>query len=217
MRRLLYMALVPLFAAAVVCGCSGTKEDPSKAKRAMGVMPKENYDPLSDYSLVLFTRNTQTVRTGEGGKVTFALRNTDKKSVRIDEWYSNESDNIIVYCQPWLTGMTEPDEQAWTELSFDVKRPPIRYPLELMPGNQVLVTKQLDFVDKLVISHNAERRFFLRAKLNLKSVAAMSPVSVLIVRQGLPKLKDAPAETKAPAGTEVSAAKPEAAKPEAAR
>jgi hypothetical protein len=80
--------------------------------------------------------------------------------------------------------MTEPDEQAWTELSFDVRRPPIRYPLELMPGNQVLVTKELPFVDKMAISPGAERRFFIKAKLNLQSVSVSSPVSVLIVRPG---------------------------------
>jgi hypothetical protein len=108
----------------------------------------------------------------------------DKKNIRIVEWFSNEPDNVIVYCQPWLTGMTEPDELAWTELSFDVRRPPIRYPLELMPGNQVLVTKELPFVDKLAISPGAERRFFIKAKLNLQSVSATSPVSVLIVRPG---------------------------------
>ena len=110
--------------------------------------------------------------------------NRDLESLKVIEWYSNEPDNLVLYCQPWTTGMEGPDEAAWTELSFDVKMPPIRYPLELMPGNQVLVTKELPFVDKLAISPGAERRFFVRAKLNLKSVSAESPVSVIVVRPG---------------------------------
>ena len=170
--------------AAVLVGCSSTDQPERKSKRAMGTLPQESYAPLTDYKLALRTDSRHVLRVGEGGRITFALRNLDKKSIRIVEWFSNESDNVIVYCQPWLTGMTDPDEQAWTELSFDVRRPPIRYPLELMPGNQVLVTKELPFVDKLAIKPGSERRFFIRAKLNLQSVSAASPVSVLIVRPG---------------------------------
>ena len=175
-----------LLAAAVAVGISGctSAEGGRKTKRAMGILPQESYAELTDYKLELRTDGRKIIRVGEGGEVTFALRNVDKKNIRIDEWFSNEPDNVIVYCQPWLTGMTGPDEQAWTELSFDVRRPPIRYPLELMPGNQVLVTKELPFVDKMAISPGAERRFFLKAKLNLQSVSVTSPVSVLIVRPG---------------------------------
>ena len=183
MRRVFSMLLAALLAAGIV-GCASSDQSERKSKRAMGTLPQESYAPLSDYKLVLRTDSRKIIHVGEGGNITFALRNLDKKSIRIIEWFSNEPDNVIVYCQPWLTGMTVPDEQAWTELSFDVRRPPIRYPLELMPGNQVLVTKELPFVDKLAISPGAERRYFLRAKLNLKSVSVTSPVSVLIVRPG---------------------------------
>ena len=175
-----------MLSAVVAVGVSGCVSDKTerKSKRAMGTLPQENYAPLADYKLALRTDSPKVIRVGEGGEVTYALRNLDKKNIRIVEWFSNEPDNVVIYCQPWLTGMSEPDEQAWTELSFDVRRPPIRYPLELMPGNQVLVTKVLPFVDKLAISPGSERRFFLRAKLNLKSVSVTSPVSVLIVRPG---------------------------------
>ena len=178
-RMMLWTAVV----AVAATGCTSNKTE-RKSKRAMGTLPQESYAPLTDYKLALRTDPRKIIRVGEGGEITYALCNLDKKNIRIVEWFSNEPDNIIIYCQPWLTGMTEPDEQAWTELSFDVRRPPIRYPLELMPGNQVLVTKVLPFVDKLAISPGAERRFFLRAKLNLKSVSVTSAVSVLIVRPG---------------------------------
>ena len=183
MRTRMMLMWLAAAVAVGVAGCTSVEEG-RKSKRAMGILPQENYAKLTDYKLELRTDGRKILRVGEGGEVTFALRNVDKKNIRIVEWFSNESDNIIVYCQPWLTGMTEPDEQGWTELSFDVRRPPIRYPLELMPGNQVLVTKELPFVDKMAISPGAERRFFLKAKLNLQSVSVVSPVSVLIVRPG---------------------------------
>ena len=176
--RVFFSITMAAVLAAVAAGCASER----KEKLAMGTRPQERYEPLSGYFLTLRTEPRQTLYVGEGGKVTFALRNQDKKPIRIVEWFSNEEDNVVVSCQPWLTGMTSPDESAWTELSFDVRRPPWRYPLELMPGNQVLVTKVLPFVDKLAISPGAERRFFLRAKLNLNSVSVASPVSVLIVR-----------------------------------
>ena len=179
MRAVFTMFLAAVLAA-VWAGCASESE--KKEKIVMGTRPQGSYEPLSGYFLTLRTEPRQTLYAGEGGKITFALRNQDKKPIRIVEWFSNEEDNVIVSCQPWLTGMTSPDENAWTELAFDVKRPPWRYPLELMPGNQVLVSKELPFVDKLVISPGAERRFFLRAKLNLQSVSVTSPVSVLIVR-----------------------------------
>ena len=168
--------------ALLAAGCASGASKHGPSKRAMGIAPRAEYPALSGYSVTLRQAGSRVLTCGEGGKLTFALRNTGRESLRLIEWYSNEPDNIVLYCQPWMTGMDGPDEAAWTELSFDVKMPPIRYPLELMPGNQVLVTKELPFVDKLAISPGAERRFFVRAKLNLKSISAESPVAVVIVR-----------------------------------
>lgn len=180
------MDFMPVIMAAVMllAGCADTAPKRGPSKRAMGIPPRADYPALEGYHLTLRHTGSRVLRCGEGGRITFALRNAGRDSLRVLEWYSNEPDNLIVSCQPWLTGMEGPDESAWTELSFDVRMPPIRYPLELMPGNQVLVTKELPFVDKLAISPGAERRFFIRAKLNLKSVSAESPVSVIVVRPG---------------------------------
>ena len=184
MRRSFWMMLLAAATAVGVVGCASSATPERKTKRAMGTLPQENYAPLTDYKLMLRTDSRKTLRVGEGGEITYALRNLDKKTVRIVEWFSHEPDNVIVYCQPWLTGMTVPDENAWIPLDFDLHRPPVRYPLELMPGNQVLVTKRLDFVDKLAITPGSERRYFIKAKLNLRSVSVTSPISVLIVLPG---------------------------------
>ena len=187
-------ALIMSAAVAIGCvsGCKSGGGETRQPRRAMGTLPQASYTPLRDYKLVLRTTDRKIIHVGEAGEITFALRNMDKKPIRIVEWFSNEPYNVIVYCQPWLTGMTRPDEEAWIPLSFEIPRQAIRYPLELMPGNQVLVTKKLPFVEKLVISPGTERRFFLRAKLNLTSVSVTSPVSVLIVRSGKGRPAGAP-------------------------
>ena len=180
MRALLLSALLS------AAGCVRTE---IKAKRALGVEPKASYPKLTGYRLELKLVSPRVMYCGSRGEVTFSLRNADKKSIRLDEWFSNEPDNVVVYCQPWLTGMTGPDDSGWIELSFDPKRPPIRYPLELMPGNRVFVTKELPFISKLAVSPGAERRFFIRARLNLTSVDVATETTSIIVRNPPPKKK----------------------------
>ena len=180
MRKITIMFL----AAAVMSVIGGCSSSGKEEKLAMGTAPQARYEPLQSYRLALRAEPRHVVYAGEPATLTYTLRNLDKESLRIDEWFSNESDNVTVYCQPWFTGMSAPDENAWTELSFDLHRPAWRYPLELMPGNQVLVTKELPFVAKMAVAPGTERRFFLRGKLNLQSVSVTSPVSVLIVRPG---------------------------------
>ena len=158
-----------------------------KSKHALGVDPQKNYPKLTGYRLEFKQVSPRVMYCGSKGEVTFSLRNVGKEPVRIDEWFSNETDNVVVYCQPWLTGMTGPDESGWIELSFDPKRPPVRYPLELLPDNRVFITKELPFVSKLAVSPGAERRFFIRAKLNLQSVDLITETNFIIVRNPPPK------------------------------
>ena len=169
-----------------LAGCVRTEV---KAKRALGVEPQPSYPKLVGYRLDLKMVSPRVMYSGSKGEITFSLRNAGKKSIRLDEWFSNEPDNIVVYCQPWLTGMTGPDDAGWIELSFDPKLPPVRYPLELMPGNRVFVTKELPFISKLAVSPGAERRFFIRAKLNLTSVDVETETTSIVVRNPPPKKK----------------------------
>ena len=191
MRGMMWVLLsAALFATA---GCVRTE---TKAKRALGVEPKESYPKLTGYQLDLKMVSPRVMYCGSKGEVTFSLRNAGKKAIRLDEWFSNEPDNIVVYCQPWLTGMTGPDDAGWVELSFDPKLPPVRYPLDLLPGNRVFVTKELPFVSKLAVSPGAERRFFIRARLNLSSVDVQTDTNFIIVRNPPPKKKQADASDK---------------------
>lgn len=161
-------------------GC--VREVEKREELGVGVVAElPEYPQLARYKLSLQLVGSRTLTAGRPGRVTFSLRNTDDRPLRLVEWYANEPDNLLIYCQPWLPGTTEPDEGLWIPLSFDVKRPANRYPLEIVPGNNVLVTKELPFVEKLVVSPEGERRYFIKAVLNLHSVSAESPVAAIAV------------------------------------
>lgn len=161
-------------------GC--VREVEKREELGVGVVAElPEYPRLARYKLSLQLVGSRTLTAGRPGRVTFSLRNTDDRPLRLVEWYANEPDNLLIYCQPWLPGTTEPDEGLWIPLSFDVKRPATRYPLEIVPGNNVLVTKELPFVEKLVVSPEGERRYFIKAVLNLHSVSAESPVAAIAV------------------------------------
>ena len=161
-------------------GC--VREVEKREELGVGVVAElPEYPQLARYKLSLQLVGSRTLTAGRPGRVTFSLRNTDDRPLRLVEWYANEPDNLLIYCQPWLPGTTEPDEGLWIPLSFDVKRPATRYPLEIVRGNNVLVTKELPFVEKLVVSPEGERRYFIKAVLNLHSVSAESPVAAIAV------------------------------------
>ena len=161
-------------------GC--VREVEKREELGVGVVAElPEYPQLARYKLSLQLVGSRTLTAGRPGRVTFSLRNTDDRPLRLVEWYANEPDNLLIYCQPWLPGTTEPDEGLWIPLSFDVKRPATRYPLEIVPGYNGLVTKEVPFVEKLVVSPEGERRYFIKAVLNLHSVSAESPVAAIAV------------------------------------
>ena len=183
-----YLKLLPAaLLTAILAGCGG-KAPPPQMKMAFGVPDGTvKYQPVSAKNLSLRLVGKPVVFAGEQSALTFALYNTGSKSISIPEWYSNESDNLVIFAQPWLTGMKTPDPDNWTELSFDLKQPVFHHPLVLMPGNQVLVTQTLPFVEKIRnISQGMERRYFIKSKINLKSLQLESEVMTLKV---LPRKK----------------------------
>lgn len=176
---------------AMSSGC--VKEIEQREELGVGVIAElPEYPQLARYKLSLKLVSDRTLVAGKPARVTFSLRNIDDRPLRLVEWYSNEPDNLLIYCQPWLPGTTEPDEGLWIPLSFDVKQPATRYPLEIVSGNNVLITKELPFVEKLTVSPDGERRYFIKAVLNLHSVSAESPVAAIAVRS--PRRSDLPVE-----------------------
>lgn len=136
------------------------------------------YPPLADYKLSLNLISKRELITGEGGRLMFALKNIDNKPIRLVEWYVNEPYNVQVYCQPWFPGMNGPDPNMWIPIRMEIDpKQTGRFPLDLMPNNEVQIEKELPFVDSLVVSPNGERRYFIKAELNLKSVKVESPLA----------------------------------------
>lgn len=166
-------------------GCSSTPPEMPKMKMTMGIPDGTvEYKPLSpaessDLSFQMISK--PTVCAGEKTALIFALSNDGNRSISIPEWYTWEQDNVVLFVQPWLTGMTEPHPESWIELSFDMKQPVMHYPVTLLPGNKVIVTKELPFIEKLQVSPGKARRYFVKAKLNLKSLPIESEVITLQV------------------------------------
>lgn len=164
----------------LLTGCV-TQEAP-RHKMAMGVPHgKVKYKKIKADGLELRSFGSTTVRGGRPGRLTFALKNNSNRTVRIPEWFSHESDNLVIFIQPWMSGMLEPDDKKWIRLDFDYKMPIFHYPITLMPGNQVLVNKELGVIEKLIVRPGDERRFFIRAALTLESLDLVSNVFMLTV------------------------------------
>lgn len=180
MKRINFSFCALLAAGILLAGCV-TQEAP-RQKMAMGVPHgKVKYKKIKADGLELRCFGRNVVRAGRPANLTFALKNNSNRMVRIPEWFSHESDNLMIFIQPWISGMVEPDEQKWIRLDFDYKMPIFHYPITLMPGNQVLVSKELGVVEKLIVRPGDERRFFIRAALTLESLPLVSDVSVLTV------------------------------------
>ena len=169
-------AALLLIAVAGGCVVEGT------SKTALGTVPKESYPPILHHRARLELSGSRQLVAGLPGTLTFTLTNGGNEPLKVPEWYSHEPDNVLVYCQPWLPGTNAPDEDGWIALTFDPHQPPVRYPLDLLPGNRVSVTKELPFIEKLTVSPGAERRYFVKGELNLKSLRISTPVAAIAVR-----------------------------------
>ena len=163
---------------------SGCTSAPKSAKQRIGLGKPDGYETykkIEAAGLYLNLVSKPVVYAGEDGVLVFALRNGGSRSVEIREWLRNEPENIKLMIQPYLPDMKAPDPQAWIELIEPVKRPVIHYPLTLMPDNQAMISKKLEFIRKMQITPGMERRFFIKAQLTLKSLDLATEVMVLRV------------------------------------
>ena len=172
-KNIQLLAIFSLFL--TLCGCV-TEEGP-KMKMALGIPDgKVEYQKISSRNLSLKMISKNTVYAGEKTSLIFALSNDGHREIAIPEWYSFEQDNLIIMIQPWMTGMTEPDPDAWIPLDFDMHQPIMHFPLKLLPGNKVMVDKELPIVAMLQVSPGKMRRYFVKAKTNLSSLDLESEV-----------------------------------------
>lgn len=161
--------------AAVLTGCVREVEN-REAKFVAGSLPQQEYAPLARYKLGINLEGSREYVAGGDSMLHFTITNLDTEPVRIPEWYVNEADNLLLYCQPWFPGQNAPDETLWVPIEIETKKPDFRFPLELSPQGKVLIDRDLRILRVLKLTPEGERRFFLKARLNLKSVNVESPV-----------------------------------------
>lgn len=183
-----HLVMLPVLLAAA--GCTSSKPEP-KMKMGFGLPDGlVEYKKVDAADLHLDLLSKPVLHTGGSNELIFALRNAGFRRVNIPEWLRNEPENVKLLLQPYLPGMDAPDPEGWIEIVEPVKQPVIHLPLVLMPDNKVMISKKLDFVNKMRIAPGMERRFFLKAKINLKSLNTESEMIVLRILPGaIPKIK----------------------------
>ncbi|MBR2373194.1 MAG: hypothetical protein IKA87_03080 [Lentisphaeria bacterium] len=172
-------------------GCVESKVEYTK-RYGFGFTDRKNYPKLKDYKLSLdLSSGSREFLAGKSGELIFVLRNEGEKSVKIPEWYKFDPNNLKVKCQIWVPGSRKPEPEMWLDVSAPVRKPVWRYPLTLGPGNAVFVSTKLDFIRNLIVNPGTERRYFVQARLNLKSVDVESPVRYISIRPGvMPKVPE---------------------------
>ncbi|MBS1370940.1 MAG: hypothetical protein HPZ91_13390 [Lentisphaeria bacterium] len=191
---------IPMIAAACMLAGCVQKVEEKEQKFVAGSLPLPEYAPVGRYRLELNLEGRRDLVAGSPGRLHFSLTNTDTQPVRIPEWYADEPINIQLFCQPWFEGMEDPHEDLWVPIEYDWQQdltdeekkavapryadpdaPDFRFPLELSPGNKVFINRSLRIVKAMKVADDMERRFFVKARLNLKSVEVESPVFVVTV------------------------------------
>jgi hypothetical protein len=181
MKKLFLLSALGLL---LMAGCAKQEVEYTK-KLGFGFKDKGNYPKLKKYDLTLeLSPGGREFAAGAPGELIFILRNRSKEAVRIPEWFKFDPNNLSVQCQIWLPGTKEPDPDMWLDISQPVKRPIWRYPLTIPPGESQFVSTRLDFPANLIISKGSQRRYFIRAKLNLKSVDVSAPVTYITIYPG---------------------------------
>lgn len=165
----------------MLCGCVHAVEEQVQTA-GFSEKADDKFDPIDSSDLAIEIVGKREKIAAPNQKICFKLVNNGKKSITIDEWHLNEMENFSVECQVWVPNTTDPDPDGWIEITERPEKLSHYYPLTLAPGNMALIDVPLNFLSTLVISPNAERRYFIRIKSALKSLNIESKVEAFIVR-----------------------------------
>ena len=161
-------------------GCVQSKVE--KMEGHLGSVDRQSFPKVQGAKLELAVSGTPELIAGRDKKVTFILKNLSNTPINIPEWFSHEPDNIEISCQIWFPKQHAPAEDRWLTYPVVPKRPVMRYPLRLGGKMFVSIDVPLGFLEHLVVAPGTERRYFIKAKLNLNSVSAESKVSAITVK-----------------------------------
>ena len=142
--------------------------------------PPTTFDIVEGARLKLSVVGSRQLVSGIDETITFKLENIGVE-IQVPEWQEKDIDNLIIYYQDWRPGTEEPDPRAWIKVEPIVLEPIKRYPLTLPSKSAVMITAAMPFLDGLKVTPGKERRFFVKARLNLTSIKAESEVYALSV------------------------------------
>lgn len=192
MRKLYYFILIGLVSAAVstmFTSCVKTVVNNENPKGLRGSfrdnsLPKKSYKKLKDYYLVLYpVGNNLVINLDKKEKLKLRLSNFASKKVRIDEWFMNTPDNVILYYRPFNLRVKKFIAENWTMVTPELKGKGRRFELVLMPKNSVIIAKKLDFLKDINLKKGETKKFLVLAELNLKSVKVRSSMFSIEVKQ----------------------------------
>ena len=173
-------ACFALFCSVLFTGCVQTTVE--KMESRLGTAERQSFPAIENAKLELAVSGNPELISGRDRSVTFILRNLSNVPISIPEWFTYEPDNIEVSVQIWFPGTNAPEEDRWITYPVVPKKPVMRYPLRIGARMFVSVDVPLEFLDNLIVKPGTERRYFIKAKLNLNSVSAESKISAITVR-----------------------------------
>ncbi len=178
MKKTIFCSAVAAAMLIPVAGCVRELEKDNTLKEVKNTAP---VTPVKNARLSLVFLGPKEFKAGQAAKISIALRNDGRNTVRLPDWRVDEAANVKLYCQPWLPGTDAPDENLWLSLEGESAPGSRRFNMDLYPGNQAVVHRELAFVKDLVISAGAQRRYFFKAELNLESAKASTDVYSVII------------------------------------
>ena len=150
-------------------------------KTIMGVTTNKPFPAIEGAKLELAVAGNPELVCGRDKPVTFILRNLSPVPINIPEWYTHEPDNIEVSCQIWFPNQQFPVKNRWVTYPVILKQPATHYPMRIGGKMFITIDVPLEFLDHLIVKPGTERRYFIKARLNLTSVKAESkPTSIII-------------------------------------
>ncbi|QSH41567.1 hypothetical protein P0136_07355 [Lentisphaerota bacterium ZTH] len=185
MKRL-RLVLLPLVLGSVVLGtasCESSQEKPAKNCWKVRSPYRKSYPKLKQYKLVLIPVGKKTFTADQKKEFNFSLRNIGSKTVRIDEWFMEEADNVRFYTHPFENKPVKFDRKTWKCWIPPMKKKTERFQLELMPGNAALIMTTMSFLDDLKPEDGKAARVLVVAELNLTSVNVRTMQFIVAVQK----------------------------------
>ena len=102
--------------------------------------------------------------------VSFLLKNKHKKVLKIDEWYADEANNIIIFYR-------KKGSYRWLENPDKLHKLGRRLTMTLNYKNCAYLEKKLNFIKNV-----PKGQYEYYAKLNLTSISAKTPIYIVTVK-----------------------------------